>query len=129
MSGHFCYQNRTFRTFLINQFPTLQNCHNLLNLAILLAKFIYPFRPNVLLKCKNIPILIFKICIKKARGLKYSCYLVFKFGPGGIRTHDQRIMSPLRYRCATGPLCATYLFNFNGLALACATYLSLECDI
>ena len=22
-----------------------------------------------------------------------------KFGPGGIRTHDQRIMSPLRYRC------------------------------
>ena len=26
-----------------------------------------------------------------------------KFGPGGIRTHDQRIMSPLRYRCATGP--------------------------
>ena len=26
-----------------------------------------------------------------------------KFGPGGIRTHDQGIMSPLRYRCATGP--------------------------
>ena len=46
-----------------------------------------------------------------------------KFGPGGIRTHDQRIMSPLRYRCATGPLCATFLFNFQtlsepGLALA-----------
>ncbi len=28
---------------------------------------------------------------------------MIKFGPGGIRTHDQRIMSPLRYRCATGP--------------------------
>ncbi len=26
-----------------------------------------------------------------------------KSGPGGIRTHDQGIMSPLRYRCATGP--------------------------
>ena len=26
-----------------------------------------------------------------------------KIGPGGIRTHDQGIMSPLRYRCATGP--------------------------
>ena len=30
------------------------------------------------------------------------------FGPGGIRTHDQRIMSPLRYRCATGPWRLSY---------------------
>ena len=30
-------------------------------------------------------------------------FSLFFIGPGGIRTHDQRIMSPLRYRCATGP--------------------------
>ena len=35
--------------------------------------------------------------------LKDSLKESFKFGPGGIRTHDQGIMSPLRYRCATGP--------------------------
>ena len=35
---------------------------------------------------------------KRAKMLSF-----IKFGPGGIRTHDQRIMSPLRYRCATGP--------------------------
>ena len=28
---------------------------------------------------------------------------LLKIGPGGIRTHDQGIMSPLRYRCATSP--------------------------
>ena len=37
----------------------------------------------------------------KKKTLKEGLFL--KFGPGGIRTHDQRIMSPLRYRCATGP--------------------------
>ncbi len=25
MSGHFCYKNRTFRAFILNQFPTLIN--------------------------------------------------------------------------------------------------------
>src|SRR5574344_2844623 len=38
-----------------------------------------------------------------------------KFGPGGIRTHDQRIMSPLRYRCATGPWRLFVLFSFQCL--------------
>ena len=42
-----------------------------------------------------------------------------KFGPGGIRTHDQRIMSPLRYRCATGPWRLLLSFHFAlGAALA-----------
>ena len=41
-----------------------------------------------------------------------------KFGPGGIRTHDQRIMSPLRYRCATGPW--RFIFNFHALGAALA---------
>ena len=37
----------------------------------------------------------------KKRAVKL--FILYKFGPGGIRTHDQGIMSPLRYRCATGP--------------------------
>ena len=41
-----------------------------------------------------------------------------KFGPGGIRTHDQRIMSPLRYRCATGPW--RFIFSFHALGAALA---------
>ena len=38
-------------------------------------------------------------------------------GPGRIRTYDQRIMSPLRYRCATSPL---VIFNFQSVRLAVA---------
>ena len=49
------------------------------------------------------------------------------FGPGGIRTHDQGIMSPLRYRCATGPSVAL-LFSCHVprpvSCVSCATYLS-----
>ena len=41
-----------------------------------------------------------------------------KFGPGGIRTHDQRIMSPLRYRCATGPWRMLFNCHTSGAALA-----------
>ena len=44
--------------------------------------------------------------------------LSFKYGPGGIRTRDQRIMSPLRYRCATGPWRLNCLLNFQFLGLA-----------
>ena len=44
-----------------------------------------------------------RLNIKKARG-EISCYIsLLKTGTGGIRTHDQGIMSPLRYRCATVP--------------------------
>ena len=54
-----------------------------------------------------------------------------RFGPGGIRTHDQRIMSPLRYRCATSPS-GIFLFNFQFCFLLvscvsfCATFPLLE---
>ena len=53
-------------------------------------------------------------------------------GPGGIRTHDQGIMSPLRYRCATGPSFNVAWYNLFYCHLAktfanfCATYLSSE---
>ena len=49
---------------------------------------------------------------------------MLKIGPGGIRTHDQRIMSPLRYRCATGPykvVASCYLVFILGPGLAVAT--------
>ena len=40
----------------------------------------------------------------------------FLFGTRGIRTHDQGIMSPLRYRCAIVPQQIFVLsFNFEGL--------------
>ena len=51
--------------------------------------------------------------------------LFLKFGPGGIRTHDQRIMSPLRYRCATGPSLWHNLYYCH-CHLVCATFLSSE---
>ena len=54
------------------------------------------------------------MCIKSEKPV-YDWLLVI--GPGGIRTHDQGIMSPLRYRCATGPLCATFI-KFFGLAVS-----------
>ena len=44
-----------------------------------------------------------------------------KFGPGGIRTHDQRIMSPLRYRCATGPYFVAYCIQLFALESALPT--------
>ena len=70
---HFCYQNRTFRTFILNPLPTLQNCYNLLKLAILPTKIIYPFRANVLKKgITNINL----------KGL--VCTSPLKFTPGAI---------------------------------------------
>ena len=50
----------------------------------------------------------------------YSTRLNFslKFGTGGIRTHDQGIMSPLRYRCATVPdYLIFYIFDCDGGSL------------
>ena len=47
--------------------------------------------------------MIFACCRKTTYPLKPLLIKVQKIGPGGIRTHDQGIMSPLRYRCATGP--------------------------
>ena len=47
-----------------------------------------------------------------------------RFGPGGIRTHDQRIMSPLRYRCATSPI--TIQLSSLAAVSPCATFPLLE---
>ena len=43
---------------------------------------------------------------------KESLMLSFKFGPGRIRTCDQGIMSPLRYRCATSPCLFSLLLRY-----------------
>ena len=44
-------------------------------------------------------------------------FYLYKTGPGRIRTYDQGIMSPLRYRCATSPYLYS-IFKILGLAVA-----------
>ena len=44
-----------------------------------------------------------KFLIKISNRLKTLYFKTLKYGPGRIRTYDQGIMSPLRYRCATSP--------------------------
>ena len=65
---------------------------------------------------------------KSPKALILIIPLVLNGGPGGIRTHDQRIMSPLRYRCATGPNIVRWRLRYSiVMPVSCvsvATFLS-----
>ena len=88
------------------------------------------FRPNWTIKhsslssftletIKLLTQLGFSSQIKTQKKRLEQIFSLFFIGPGGIRTHDQRIMSPLRYRCATGPWRVLLNFQFAlGSALA-----------
>ena len=80
-SRHFCYRNRTFRTFQLNQLPTIINWQTLDCLGFRPRNDMKTFRPNVL---------------KKGSLVGFSSHILkkslsgLKIGGGGIRTHGTR---------------------------------------